>query len=106
MQPPATGTRCEGWGWPARGASTRGEAWSTGAPNLVWKDTPVVSVLEQRLQLPAVLLQDARAAALGEALLGAGRGHQDFLYTVLGEGVGSAVILGGQPLVGKQGAAG
>jgi len=33
--------------------------------NLVWKDTPVVSFLEERLQLPAVLLQDARAAALG-----------------------------------------
>jgi glucokinase len=74
--------------------------------NLVWKDTPVVSFLEERFQLPAVLLQDARAAALGEALLGAGRGREDFLYTVLGEGVGSAVILGGSPLVGSHGAAG
>jgi glucokinase len=74
--------------------------------NLVWRDTPVVPFLEQRLQLPAVLLQDARAAALGEALVGAGRGREDFLYTVLGEGVGSAVILGGRPLVGRHGSAG
>ena len=74
--------------------------------NVVGRETPVVVGLEKRLGLPAVLLQDARAAALGEALLGAGREREDFLYTVLGEGIGSAVVLQGRPLTGRHGVAG
>ncbi|MGA8016591.1 MAG: ROK family protein [Candidatus Dormiibacterota bacterium] len=74
--------------------------------NLVWKDTPLRRILEDRLHLPTVLIQDARAAALGEALLGAGRHAPDFLFMVLGDGIGSAVVLAGRPRRGAHAVAG
>jgi glucokinase len=49
---------------------------------------------------------DANAAALGEAMFGAGVGRPDFLYVTLGTGVGGGVILGGQIYRGPHGDAG
>lgn len=62
------------------------------ATNLVgWSQTDVRGNLQQMTGLPVVLANDANAAAVGEAWLGAGRGKQDFVMLTLGTGVGGAV---------------
>ncbi len=53
-----------------------------------------------------VIENDANAAALAEARLGAGTEHPDFLYVTLGTGVGGGVILDGQIYRGPHGDAG
>lgn len=77
------------------------------APNLPWKhDVPLAGMLQQRMGMPAVLGNDANAAALGEWHYGAGRGHSDLLVATLGTGVGSGFIVDGRLLLGGHGNAG
>lgn len=52
------------------------------------------------------VLNDAHAAVLGEACLGAGRGADDIVMLTLGTGVGGGVIQGGRLLEGKNRRAG
>ncbi len=76
-------------------------------PNLVgWKNIPVTRIISQVLKLPAFLDNDARCAALGEWVYGAGQGKYDLLTLTLGTGVGGGVIIGGQPLSGVDSTAG
>jgi glucokinase len=56
---------------------------------------PLAGVLEDRFGIRTVLENDARAAALGEFTLGAGRGARDMVYLHLGFGVGGALVLDG-----------
>ncbi|MGA8360331.1 MAG: ROK family protein [Candidatus Dormiibacterota bacterium] len=74
--------------------------------NLRWRNTELGRHLEERTGLTATLLQDARAAAQAEAVLGAGRDADNFLMVVLGTGVGGAVVSDGRPLLGSHGLAG
>lgn len=90
----AAGVIDEGGGIARRGA------------NLRWRNTALSDRLEQSLGVPATLVQDARAAAHGEAIFGAGRGADSFLSVILGTGVGSAVVLDGRPIRGSHGLAG
>lgn len=52
------------------------------------------------------VLNDAQAAAMGEAWLGAAHGLHDVVLITLGTGVGGAVLTGGLPLKGRLGRAG
>ncbi|HMM42029.1 MAG TPA: ROK family protein, partial [Thermomicrobiales bacterium] len=61
---------------------------------------PLVGVMEDRFGVPAVIENDARAAAFGEFTHGAGRGARDMVYLHLGHGVGGAVIVRGTLLHG------
>jgi len=61
---------------------------------------PLVGVMEDRFGVPAVIENDARAAAFGEFTHGAGRGARDMVYLHLGHGVGGAVIVRGLLLHG------
>ncbi len=71
------------------------------APNLSgWKDLPVGPLLSEKIGLPVHVLNDANAAALGEARFGAGRGATDVLILTLGTGIGSGLILDGQLRLG------
>ena len=74
--------------------------------NLRWRNTELGRHLEERTGLRATLLQDARAAAQAEAVLGAGRDADNFLMVILGTGVGGAVVSDGRPLLGSHGLAG
>ena len=61
------------------------------APNLPWKyDVPLARMMADRLGVPAVLGNDANAAALGEWRYGAGQGFRDLLVVTLGTGVAAA----------------
>ena len=66
------------------------------APNLNgWKNLPVGEILGAQIGLPIHALNDADAAALGEARFGAGAGAADSLILTMGTGIGSGLILDG-----------
>lgn len=52
---------------------------------------------------PVTIEADVRAAALAEARLGAGRGHDPFLYLNIGTGLSAVLVEGGQPYRGAHG---
>jgi glucokinase len=52
---------------------------------------------------PAVVESDVRAAALGEARYGAGRGYRTFAYVTVGTGISSCLVLDGCPFAGARG---
>ncbi|MBX2971668.1 MAG: ROK family protein [Flavobacteriales bacterium] len=77
------------------------------APNLPWKhDVPLARMMQDRLGVPAVLGNDANAAALGEWRYGAGRSFDDLLVVTIGTGVGSGFIVHGKLVLGSAGNAG
>ncbi len=61
--------------------------------------------LRQALKLPCTVINDADAAAYGEAWIGAGRGSTPFIYMGLGTGLGGGVVLDGKLLQGANGMA-
>lgn len=66
-------------------------------PNLTgWRQVPVAATLRRLTGLPTYLENDARAAAWGEFVKGAGRGCRDMAMFTLGTGVGGGLILDGQ----------
>ncbi|MBQ2578329.1 MAG: ROK family glucokinase [Lachnospiraceae bacterium] len=76
--------------------------------NLHWKKPlDAAGVLSKLLEgFPVGVVNDANAAALGEAWLGAGRGAGEVVMVTLGTGVGGGVIHEGRIITGVQGAAG
>ncbi len=74
------------------------------APNLVWKDeVPVCQILEKQFNVPAVITNDANAAAYGEKVFGGAKDMRDFAVITLGTGVGSGIFVNGELLLGKYG---
>jgi glucokinase len=72
-----------------------------------WKDVAVRVPLADALGCPVRLLNDARAAALGEWVFGHGQnGVRSLVLLTLGTGVGGGVILDGKLRLGRFGAAG
>ena len=63
---------------------------------LGWANMPVRDLLQQELNLPVYVDNDANAMALAETLYGAGRGAEDVLAMTVGVGIGAGVIIGGQ----------
>lgn len=76
------------------------------APNIAWADRPLKNELEQILQVPVLLENDANAAALAEYHLGAGKAATSLVMFTLGTGVGGAIIHEGRLLIGHHGVAG
>jgi glucokinase len=66
-----------------------------------WRGIP----LRQRLAhlAPAVVDADVRVAALGEALYGAGRLHDCFVFVTVGTGISHSLVQGGRPYAGAHG---
>lgn len=77
-------------------------------PNLGnWNETfDLVEALQQRIDLPIALGNDANVGLLGEWLAGAARGRRNVLGLWMGTGVGGGLILDGRPYNGSRGAAG
>ncbi|MFD0957995.1 ROK family protein [Paenibacillus chungangensis] len=71
-----------------------------------WAGIQVVSRLQEQINLPVVLDNDANALAYGEAWVGAGKGWRDFVCITLGTGIGGCFIHEGQPYHGHSGFAG
>ncbi len=66
------------------------------AGNLGWKQVPLKSILEKRLNMPVAVDNDVNAAVWGEASLGAARNWKDVLAVWVGTGIGGGLILGGE----------
>jgi glucokinase len=62
--------------------------------------------IARRTGRPAFLENDANAAALAEAWMGAGRGSENLLLVTLGTGIGGGILLEGRIWSGKSGYAG
>lgn len=75
------------------------------APNLGWREVPLRAMVTEALGCPVVLDNDANAAALGEAWIGAGRGASVLLLITLGTGVGGGVVEKGRIFHGARGLA-
>ncbi len=71
-----------------------------------WRDVPVRALLEPQIGCPVHLLNDARAATLGELVFGHGRGVRTMVFFGLGTGVGGGVVVDGKLRLGPLGAAG
>ncbi len=76
-------------------------------PNLAgWHHVSVTELLQDRLELGVYCENDARMAAWGEKILGAGQECQNFICLTLGTGIGAGIFLQGKIWRGTQGAAG
>jgi glucokinase len=73
----------------------------TSSCTIDWRNRPV----QQRLSeiAPAQVESDVRAAAVGEAIFGAGRGHPLFVYVTVGTGISYCLMQNGKPLKGAKG---
>jgi glucokinase len=77
------------------------------SPNLPCLDNfGLKRALEETLQLPVLLENDANAAAVGEMWMGAARGARNVICVTLGTGVGGGIILDGKLWRGTDGSAG
>ncbi len=77
------------------------------SPNLPgWTDVPLRELVSGALGLPAILENDANAAAFGEYWRGGGRGSGHLVMLTLGTGVGGGIISDGVLLRGSRGMAG
>jgi glucokinase len=66
-----------------------------------WEKFPLVSSIEQEFKLPAVMENDANAAAIGEWFFGAGKKASPFVYVQLSTGIGSGIIIDGNIIKGQ-----
>jgi glucokinase len=64
-------------------------------------ETDLVGWAREKWNWPLFAMNDARMALLGEWQYGAGKGFTDLVMVTLGTGIGSAVLIGGELLIGK-----
>lgn len=77
-------------------------------PNLPtnWRDFPMRETLAAQLACPVQLLNDVRAATLGELMFGCGRQAGTMAFFAIGTGIGGGVVVDGKLRLGPLGAAG
>ena len=71
---------------------------------VAWKNVPVCAELASLA--PTIIEADVRAAARAEAMFGAGKNFNQFLYVTVGTGISCCLMLGGKPFTGTRGATG
>ena len=71
-----------------------------------WTGIRPEQAMRDRLHLPVVIDNDANLGALGELVMGAGRGCHDVIYLLGTMGIGCGLIFGGRLYRGASGAAG
>lgn len=98
---------CLGIGIGTPGVVTAGKGIVRDPPNFVnWTEVDLRAAIESRISLPAVVANDANAAAMAEAVYGAGKAFKDFLFVIWGTGVGGGIILDKKIYAGPYGGAG
>lgn len=76
------------------------------APNLPgWENLPIRRWVEAKFKRPALLENDANAAALAEALWGAGKKYRYVFYTTISTGIGTGLVLDKKLYTGRTGMA-
>ncbi len=75
-------------------------------PNLPgWRNFPLAAEISKIYQLPVRLDNDGNAAALAEALWGAGRGYRNVFCATIGTGIGTGIVFDRHIYHGRTGAA-
>ena len=64
--------------------------------NLGFKDTPMVKYIQESIDKPVFIENDANAAAYGEFVAGAAKGAKNAVCITLGTGVGGGIIIDGK----------
>ncbi len=101
----------QGMDWNGLGVSVAGpvdlkNGCISNPPNMPFDQVPVVTPLSQMFGLPVTLMNDCRAAVLGEVFAGAGRGYRHVVYITISTGIGGGVYTNGRVLLGRGGNAG
>jgi predicted NBD/HSP70 family sugar kinase len=71
-----------------------------------WANVDAARELEQRLDTPAYVDNDANLGALAEVTLGAGRNARFAAYVSISSGIGAGMVVDGRPYHGHRGTAG
>lgn len=75
-------------------------------PNVpCWRNFPLAAEVQRLTGISARLDNDGNAAALAEALWGAGVGYRNVFYATLGTGIGAGIIFDGRIYHGRTGSA-
>ena len=72
--------------------------------NYDWSDKPLAKDMRAALGVDVRAVNDANAAAYGEAVYGAAKAYRNSILITLGTGVGSGIIIDGKLFEGAQGA--
>lgn len=104
---PAKTFRGAGAGFPGPIHYPAGSTFSyTNLLHDAWKGVPLRTMLQEALELPVLLDNDAHLAGLAEMRLGVGAGYQNAIYLTLSTGIGGAIFIGGRLYRGSLGSAG
>lgn len=71
------------------------------AGNLGFKNTPMVKYIQETIDKPVFIENDANAAAYGEYVAGSAKGAKNALCITLGTGVGAGIIIDGKIYAGS-----
>jgi glucokinase len=75
-------------------------------PNLPgWRNFPLADLISKAYRLPVRVDNDGNAAALAEALWGAGRGYRNVFCATIGTGIGTGIVFDRRIYHGRTGAA-
>jgi glucokinase len=73
------------------------------APNLAWRDEPLRAAMQELVDLPVVVENDANAMAWAEYRFGAGVGQSHLVCLTVGTGIGGGMVLEGRLYRGRFG---
>ena len=76
------------------------------APNLGWRDYPLLDRINEKLGMPATLDNDANCATVGEWWQGAAKGGRNVVGMTIGTGIGGGLIVDGRLFHGSSDVAG
>ncbi len=76
------------------------------AVDLAWRDLPLAAYLRDRYDMPAVVVNDSRAAALGTYLFSGDDRPENLIAIKVGRGIGAGLILRGELFGGDDDGAG
>lgn len=77
------------------------------AVNLEWRDLPLGQLLEKKYKIPALILNDSQATAIGEFVYGGTyRRDQNLVVVNVKHGIGAGILIGGRLFQGDGGGAG
>lgn len=65
-------------------------------PNLPFRNFQLVKPIHEKFNVPTYLDNDANVAAIGEFMLGAGKGTTNMVYITVSTGIGGGAILNGK----------
>jgi len=72
----------------------------TATPKLDWRNTPLLRMMREALDIPVNIDTDVNAAAMAECRMGAAKGCQNAVYVTVGTGIGAGVVINGQTVHG------